>query len=298
MKFLILNVLIVVEDIHIGMTDYKVIKGHYHVKKYSPDGDSIRFQAEDETNWNYFNWKSDYKKKCKKKQLRIEAIDALETHIDGFKQPQAFAVAALETMLSLIGITDIEYSLSVTKIVDANDVKPGYIVSSTLDMFDRPVCYVFNDINGLNDGDVIQGGNIPVERSINYILVRDGLVYPTYYLGIENSIRQKFTEVVEEARMNRRGVWTIDRTHGFTLWNMGTIQSDVVILPKLFRRFVAFFQRRKSYDEFMKYLEDNEDPVQLISDGTDSNLHDLLYNQGKFYQLTVRPEMIIFKPKG
>lgn len=280
------------------MTDYKVIKGHYHVKTYAPDGDSIRFQADDQSRWDYFNWKSESKKKRKKKQLRIEAIDALETHIDGFRQPQAFAVAALETMLALVGITDIEYSLSVTKIVDADDNQPGYIVASTLDMYDRPVCFAFGDIDGLNDGDVIRGDDIPVERSINYILARDGLVFPTYYMGLENSIREKFTDVIEEARMNRRGLWTIDRTHGFTLWNVATIQSDVIILPKLFRRFVAFFQRRRSYDEFMKYLKDNEDPVQLVSDGSDSNLHELLYNNGRFYQLSVRPEMIIFKPKG
>lgn len=280
------------------MTEYKVIKGLYHVKTFAPDGDSIRFQAENKSNWDFFTWKSASKKKANKKQLRIEAIDALETHYEGFRQPQSFAVAAQETLLSMIGITDIEYNISVTKIVDAKDARPGYIVASTLDMYDRPVCYVFGNIGALHDGDVIKGDKIPVERSINYMMARDGLVYPTYYTGIEDSIRNKFTKVIEKARINRRGVWAIDRTHGFTLWNKDTIQSDVIVLPKIFRRFIAFFQKRSSSADFMKYLEDNEDPVQLVSNGSDSNLHDLLYNDGRFYKLTIRPEMIIFKPKG
>jgi len=53
------------------MDDYKVIKGIYHVKGYSPDGDSIRFEADDPSNWDYFNWNAPYKKKVKKKQLRM-----------------------------------------------------------------------------------------------------------------------------------------------------------------------------------------------------------------------------------
>ena len=119
------------------MDDYKVIKGIYHVKGYSPDGDSIRFEADDPSNWDYFNWNSPYKKKVKKKQLRMEAIDALETHYEGMRQPQSFAIAALEQMLELLEISNIQYSLSVTKITAAKDKTPGYIIASELDDFDH-----------------------------------------------------------------------------------------------------------------------------------------------------------------
>jgi len=275
------------------MDDYKVIKGIYHVKGYSPDGDSIRFEADDPSNWDYFNWNSPYKKKVKKKQLRMEAIDALETHYEGMRQPQSFAIAALEQMLE---ISNIQYSLSVTKITAAKDKTPGYIIASELDGFDRPVCFAFKELVDLTDGSEIQSNEIPVEQSINYKLTRDGLVYPTFYEGLETEIMEKFRSVTSEARADSRGIWAIDRTSGFTLWDTRTIQENVIILPKLFRRFVAFFLRRSDFDEFINYLKSNKDPVKLY-DGTSSNLHELLDHDDQYYGLPIKPEDLTFVPK-
>ncbi len=279
------------------MTDYKVIKGRFHVRRYSPDGDSIRFSADNEENWEFFTWKSTKERDKEKKQLRLEAIDALETHYEECSQPHAFAIAALESLLSIVGITHIEYNIAVTKIINAKDDKPGYIVASTVDTFSRPVCFAFGDINVLSDGQVIQADDIPLERSINYIVARDGLAYPTYYEGIEDSIREKFTDLVVDARMNRRGIWALDRTHGFKLWNKDTIQYDVIVMPKIFRRIISFYQNRTNHDELMDFLKDNPDPVKKISDGTSTKLHKLIENDGRFYKLTVRPEMLLFAPK-
>ena len=39
------------------MAQYKVIAGTFHVKGFSPDGDSIRFQATDQSHWEFFTWK-------------------------------------------------------------------------------------------------------------------------------------------------------------------------------------------------------------------------------------------------
>ena len=97
--------------------------------------------------------------------------------------------------------------------------------------------------------------------------------------------------------MNRRGIWGIDRTHGFTLGDKDTIQSDIIIMPKLFRRLVSFFLNRVDYDDFMNFMKDNPDPVKKVSDGTITNLHELIVNEGWFYKLEVRPEMLIFIPK-
>jgi hypothetical protein len=78
------------------MNTYKVIKGTFHVKGYSPDGDSIRFVAQDQSHWDHFEWSSQSERNKKKRQLRIEAIDALETHYEGFRQPGAFAIPCLQ----------------------------------------------------------------------------------------------------------------------------------------------------------------------------------------------------------
>jgi hypothetical protein len=279
------------------MKNYRVIEGVYHVKGYSPDGDSIRFEANDPSNWDFFTWKSPTKKKRRKKQLRIEAIDALETHYEGFSQPKSFAIAALERLLGLLGISDIQYSLSVSRIVSAQDQSPGFIMAAELDGFDRPICFAFPEIDGLVDGDEIQSNGLPLEESVNYKLARDGLVYPTFYTGLESVIMDVFRSVTSEARADSRGVWAIDRTSGFTLWNTQTIQEEVIILPKLFRRFVSFFERRGSYEEFIDYLKSNKDPVKLLSDGSESSLDEILSHDGRHYGLTVKPEDIMFIPK-
>jgi endonuclease YncB( thermonuclease family) len=277
---------------------YKVIKGIYHVKGYSPDGDSIRFEANDDSNWDFFEWKSTYKKKQRKKQLRIEAIDALETHYDGKSQPRSFAVAALEHLLGLLGISGVEYSLSITRIVEAQDQAPVAIITAGLDVYDRPICFAFSEMGGLEDGDEISAAELPLFDSINYQLARDGLVYPTFYDGMDRQIMAEIRLVVSEARADSRGIWAIDRTGGFTLWNTHTIQQDVIIMPKLFRRFIAFFDRRSQFEAFPDYLKDNKDPVIFFSDGTKSDLGELLAQDGRTYGLTVKPEDIIFRPIG
>ena len=48
----------------------------------------------------------------------------------------------------------------------------------------------------------------------------------------------------------------------------------------------------------MQYLKDNKDPVKLLADGSDSSLYELMHNDDRYYELTVKPEDIMFVPKG
>ena len=45
------------------MNQFQIIKGKFHVKGYQPDGDSIRFEAENPAHWDAFAWDSARKKK-------------------------------------------------------------------------------------------------------------------------------------------------------------------------------------------------------------------------------------------
>ncbi|MCP3677244.1 MAG: hypothetical protein GY721_06550 [Deltaproteobacteria bacterium] len=278
------------------MTTYKVIKGTFHVKGYSPDGDSIRFRALNPAHWNYFAWSSQNKKRQTRKQLRLEAIDALETHYQGYHQPGAFALAALEEMLGHLGIENVRYSLSVTKIVNASDGVPGYIASSQLDNFQRPVSFAFPDTDTLVDGEELDSHDLPLKESINYQLAAKGLVYPTFYTGLDREVINELRRVVRSARRRSRGLWAIDRTKGFTMWDTSTIQKDVIIMPKLFRRFVSFFLRRSEMAEFIPYTKKNKDKVIIYSSGDETSLDTLINADGNHYGLTVLPEDMIFKP--
>lgn len=278
------------------MNTYKVMKGRFHVKGYSPDGDSIRFEADNRDHWDFLTWKTTRDKNRVKKQLRIEAIDALETHYNNLRQPNAFAIAALERMLELIGITDIGYNLLVTKITSANDDVPGFIATSIADVFGRPVSYIFPSNVDLEDGAEMPASQLPLKQSINYILLKEGIVYPTFYTTTEPIVVDTFFQRVRYSRRSRRGIWAIDRSMGFSLWNTQTIQEDVVIFPKLFRRFASFFNHRSDLNTFMDFLKDNPDPIQLRN-GTITNLRELMFKDGNRYGLLVEPEYFKFIPR-
>ena len=69
---------------------FRIIKGTFHVAGFQPDGDSIRFRAEKSSQWAHFKWKKLPKRKNPMVQIRLEGIDAVETHYNGYSQPRSF----------------------------------------------------------------------------------------------------------------------------------------------------------------------------------------------------------------
>ena len=282
------------------MAEFKVIKGKFHVKGYQPDGDSIRFEADNPAQWDTFPWDSASKKKAAKKQLRIEAIDALETHYEGYHQPRPFAMAALERLLKLLGIEDIHYSLNVTTIVKANDAQPGFIATDGLDRYDRPISLLFPASAKLTDGSLLTSDRLPLEKSVNYILAREGLVYPTFYTTTDKIFVEKIRKAVRLAREDERGIWAIDRTPDLVLWDTRTIQEDVTIMPKLFRRLVEFCDAYADFAELPAYMARQKDNLKLLTDPTPRSLASLMTFDvtGRRMSLTVPIEDILFSPTG
>ncbi len=279
------------------MAQYKVIAGTFHVKGFQPDGDSIRFQANKPEHWDFFNWLSESEKTTKKKQLRIEAIDAMETHYEGYHQPRPFALAALESLLELINITNVTYSLSVTTIVDADDGKAGFIASADIDRFGRPVSYLFPKSAKLTDGAILDSSTLPVEKSINFQLAREGLVYPTFYTTTDRTFAEKIRAVVGRARTTKRGLWSIDRTNDFTIWDVRTIQEDILLMPKLFRRLVSFFDKYSDFGKLEEYMRKQRDNLVLWNGEKKRSLADLMTFTGRRIQMTTPIEDILFSPK-
>jgi endonuclease YncB( thermonuclease family) len=279
------------------MALYKVLAGTFHVKGFQPDGDSIRFQANKPENWDFFAWGSEAEKNNKKKQLRIESIDAMETHYEGYHQPRPFALAALESLLELLNINSVTYSLSVTQIVDADDGKAGYIASAATDRFGRPVSYVFPKSAKLTDGAIMDSETLPIEKSINFLLAREGLVYPTFYTTTDRIFAEKIRAVIARARKTKRGLWSIDRTPDFMLWDVRTIQEDVLLMPKLFRRLVNFFDRYADFGKLEEYMAKQRDNL-VLWDGTKKrSLADLMTISGRRLRMKTPIEDILFSPK-
>lgn len=279
------------------MALYKVIAGTFHVKGFQPDGDSIRFQANNAANWDFFKWETEADKKIKKKQLRVEAIDAMETHYVGYHQPRTFALAAMESLLEMLEIKSVIYSLSLTQIVNADDGKPGFIASATTDHFGRLVSYVFPKSAKLNDGEVLDSATLPIGDSLNFQLAREGLVYPTFYTTTDRVFAQEIREVVSRARKTKRGIWSIDRTSDFTLYDIRTLQEDILILPKLFRRLVTFFDNYSEFEQLTDYLKKQKDNLVLWDGTKKKSLADLMKISKRRIQIKTPIEDILFNPK-
>jgi endonuclease YncB( thermonuclease family) len=280
------------------MARYKIIAGTFHVKGFQPDGDSIRFQANKPEHWDFFKWKGEAEKNSKKKQLRVEAIDALETHYEGYHQPRTFALAALESLLEMLDIHSVTYSLGVTQVVDAEDGKAGYIASATADRFGRPVSYVFPKSAKLPDGEVMDSQNLPLEKSVNFLLAREGLVYPTFYTTTDRTLAEKIRAVVKRARGTRRGIWSIDRTPDFMLWDIRTLQEDILVFPKLFRRLVNFFDNYADFGKLGEYLTKQRDNLVLWNGEKKKSLADLMtVTSGRRLRMKTPIEDILFSPK-
>src|SRR5262245_50855131 len=122
---------------------FRVIRGTFHVLGYSPDGDSIRFAAENESRWALLSGPPVRLNGKRHAQLRLEAIDTLETHFLNLHQPPDLAVKALDFLLHTVGITGVQWDALMTTIAAANDATPGYIVSRTTEDNGRPVAFAF-----------------------------------------------------------------------------------------------------------------------------------------------------------
>jgi hypothetical protein len=275
---------------------YKIIRGTFHITGYSLGGDSLRFRAADDGNWDFFDWRKG--NTSKRKQLRLEAIDTLETHYRGWYQPRSTGIAALEAIFEQIGIRDVVPSLSLAKVNSAKDGVEGFIACPALDMYDRPVSLVFaNDVR-LNDGDEATLADLPLDQCVNVKSTKMGLAYPTFYTTMEGDLLDFFAEIASASRKDRVGIWDLDQTNDFTLTSTSTVTDDIIILPKLFRRLVAFFHARSNFAHLASYLANEEDRVLIRSTGQEAYFADLLVVEDRNVRLSYELEDLVFEPRG
>jgi hypothetical protein len=279
------------------------IHGFFHVKGRSPDGDSIAFSAVREKHWAKFNWKNKSnnpanKKKGKAVQLRIEAVDALETHFNGNHQPRAIAQAATDALLKSFGIRTISYNLNFTKIVDATDGVAGTILTKGLDGYDRPISYaVVGHVE--KDGEEFDGLDEKMLRTtVNFGLARQGVVYPAYYRGIDETALEVFRKEFAAARRGRVGIFAFDQTREFTWWGPHTLSDTAVIYPKVFRRFVSFAEARADWGEIAEYLGKQNDALTLVQSGEFTSLANLCRIEGRGVKLDLDPNDAVWGPKA
>jgi endonuclease YncB( thermonuclease family) len=275
---------------------FLVIKGTFHVVGYSPDGDSIRFQADNEANWAKLAGPPVTLNARRHAQLRLEAIDTMETHYRNTHQPLTLATRALDFLLQGLGITGVQWDVLRTRITEANDGTEGYIVSRTVEPNRRPVAFVFAGAPPAADGSSIFLDVDLLRQSLNYQSLAAGLAYPTYYKGLFSDLRAELTEASTRARQASLEIWAEDRTNtGFAVEGLESISEEHVILPKLFRRLAEYLEVGGSVVGFKEFLESRAEGITIISTAHFTHFDTVVEVGGNVVRMTEPPENLVFE---
>lgn len=198
--------------------------------------------------------------------------------------------------MGLLGIEDVKFSSTGATVTSAKDGTRGYILSRTTEHNGRPVCFVFAGDSPKADGTSVTLKPKELEAAVNYQLAADGLAYPTYYTGLFFDLRRKITRAVIAARKAGKGLWPQDKTTtGVDASSVAAIEDREIMLPKLFRRLVAFMGSGGSVAGFKQYLTSHPDPVTFLPNGHFTNLDTFVEVQSDTVRLTVNPEQLVFR---
>ncbi len=277
---------------------FTLIKGTFHVLGYSPDGDSVRFKAKDPSLWKKLSGPAVELNARGHAQLRIEAVDALETHYQGVCQPPRPARAATNCLLSHLGINEVVWDETHSAVVKAQDGTDGFILARSTESNRRPVAFVFAGESMEKDGSEIILDESILKESYNYRLLTQGLAYPMYYNGLFSDLRRPLTEAVTNARAEGKGLWPYDKTNkGFSVSNLKAITEEVAILPKLFRRIVDYMGAGGRIDGFKEHLQKGCEPLVRIQQVHFTRLDAIVDMRGEKVRLAELPENLIFMDK-
>jgi hypothetical protein len=280
---------------------FKVIRGTFHVTNYSPDGDSIRFRPDDVNKLGLLSGPPAGVNARGHTQLRIEAIDSLETHYNAagemLHQPLALALEAAETLIEFVGITNVTWDAGHRTVVSADDGRRGYILSRSVEKNRRPVAFVFaGDPPEADGADVFL--DVPrLGQSYNQAALQSGLAYATYYTGLFSDLRNAVTAAVNTARQNNRGVYAADATNaGVDGSSLTPITDQSPIMPKLFRRLSDYIVTHGDAVGFKQALELSHEPV-LDLQASNFTHFDTFIEQAagsNIVKMTRHPEELVF----
>jgi endonuclease YncB( thermonuclease family) len=252
---------------------YKAIKGKFVIVGKEPDGDSIRFIADDLTLFNDLH--RSYRIKPSRTdgsvQLRLEAIDAPETHYGRFAQPMGDT--ARDALLKDTGFTGVNFGGKSGNLVTASvpESIPGLILTKGVDANGRPVSYIITDKDSLNLSQArwhFVGKSI-LKKTANWFLLANGYAYLTVYTSTPALHRRLFRKLAMSARTENKGVWQTDDTSLFTLETYDSIGPEGnLILPKLFRRCTDFLKAKEQgfIGELSDWLRANSDGARMEND--------------------------------
>lgn len=215
---------------------HRLIPGTFVVVGKEPDGDSVRFVADDLD--LLFELRNGYRVKPTKSdgsvQLRFEGVDAPELHYG--KDAQPLGAEARDALLDWMGFRNLQFDGTKVTSADPGEVR-GAILSKAAEANGRPVSWVFleADAPAGESGDWVALTSEVLANTMNHRLLESGMAYFTVYTS--TPLRRDLRRIAKAARDADAGVWAVDCTDQFVLENQDSIgPGGQLILPKLFRR--------------------------------------------------------------
>lgn len=261
---------------------FTLIKGHFKPKAGIPDGDSVRFLADDLSLWKKLEGRPaklgtgvETKNTV---QLRFEGIDSIEK---GATQP--LATQSRDNMFRLIRHTP------------AVPEPRGYILARmTDDQSGRPICFVYAGGTARGDGSDVFLDPPLLRQSVNYQQMRDGFAYPLYYNTLFAALRGQFNVALVFAKQKGRGYWPTDATRpGVTIRTKAELKTIRPVWPKLWRRLEEYFGKNPSppnLGRFVAFLAAKNERVDILSLMEERGLQDLVQVNGNRVKLLFDPE--------
>jgi hypothetical protein len=159
---------------------FRAIKGHFVLEKFKPDGDSLRFVPQEPERFRGLYREHMSLATDGGYQLRLEGIDAPETHYGAARQPQGDE--ARDHLLELLGITGVTREEQL--ITGCKPPRlPGTILTASFDPHGRPISYALleADATELRDGQELKVEAELLSRTLNARMLQDGFAYPLLY---------------------------------------------------------------------------------------------------------------------
>lgn len=204
---------------------YKAISGQLLLVGYEPDGDSLRFKAD-----NIEDFESVYRSyklnpsKDESVQLRLDGIDAPEIHYASHMQPRG-EIARNVMLGDVLGFSDLQFN-KLRVIASTPPMMEATILTHMFDPHGRPVSYLLTDNNAreFSNGEIVEVNKGLLDRTANIQLLKRGEAYPLLYTSTPTANRKYIRELARKTRDDRAGVWIDDKTASFELYDYRSVE--------------------------------------------------------------------------
>lgn len=247
---------------------YRLIKGRLTVReRQSPDGDSMRFVANDMSLFEHLPRFSPPTEAggLESYQLRFQAIDTPELHYGGAAQPQGRE--SRNGLLAWLGVDPSTWDWAVAPSGFAWET-PAAILCDGFEGHGRPIAFVLHDLD-VEDGSSVKLTTSLLAETYNHHAAKTGLTYLGLYSGgLSFEIQSSLMAAYKQAHAARKGIWKLDRTRRFTVNTLDDLgpEQGSLIYPKIFRRCVdalrwagGEFEPGRDVDDFLADSPDEND---------------------------------------